>query len=124
MGLEKTPRRGLFLLSVTEQHAALDTSASVLPAICLALGTLPLLFAAIELAGGRIRVCGLVLLMLFLVLIFVEERDSVTAAFGEAVAVIVTFTVLAFLTGWATGGRLHLTGPVVPWSRSSSLRAT
>lgn len=65
----------------------------------------------IERAGAAMRGFGLVLLMVFLALIFVDERQAVIAMFDEAVSVIVAFTVLALLAGWASARALRLDRP-------------
>lgn len=64
--------------------------------------------SVIESAGRVIRAFGLGLLILFLALVFLDERASVSAMFGEAITIIVIFTVLAWLTGWATAHALQL----------------
>ena len=64
--------------------------------------------AAIERAGQLIRASGLGLLVFFLVLVFVEQRDAVVVMFGDAVLITVTFTLLALLAGWLSGSLLRL----------------
>ena len=51
---------------------------------------------------------GLVLLALFLTMVFVDQRHAVVAMFGEAALLTVTFTLLALLAGWFSGGILQL----------------
>lgn len=65
----------------------------------------------IERAGSAIRAFGLALLLVFLALIFIDERHAVIAMFGEAVTVIVAFTLLALLAGWTSAGALRLNRP-------------
>lgn len=67
--------------------------------------------AMIERAGAAIRGFGLVLLLVFLTLIFIEERQAVIAMFDEAVTVIVAFTLLALLAGWTTARALRMDRP-------------
>ena len=64
--------------------------------------------AALERGGQFLRISGLVLLALFLALVFVDQRHAVVAMFGEAVLLTVTFTLLALLAGWFSGGILQL----------------
>jgi len=67
--------------------------------------------ALIERAGSAIRAFGLGLLLVFLTLILIDEREAVVTMFGEAIAVIVAFTLLALLAGWACAGVLRLGRP-------------
>ncbi len=66
--------------------------------------------AAIERGGQVMRASGLGLLVFFLLLVFVEQRDAVVVMFGDAVMVTVTFTLLALLAGWLSGSFLRLNG--------------
>ncbi len=64
--------------------------------------------AALERGGQALRFSGLGLLVLFLALVFVDQRHAVVAMFGEALLLTFTFTLLAFLAGWFSGGVLQL----------------
>jgi bile acid:Na+ symporter, BASS family len=64
--------------------------------------------AALERGGQVLRVSGLGLLALFLALVFVDQRHAVVAMFGEALLLTFTFTLLALLAGWFSGGILQL----------------
>jgi bile acid:Na+ symporter, BASS family len=64
--------------------------------------------AALERGGQVLRISGLGLLVLFLALVFVDQRHAVVAMFGEALLLTFTFTLLALLAGWFSGGILHL----------------
>jgi bile acid:Na+ symporter, BASS family len=64
--------------------------------------------AALERGGQVLRVSGLGLLVLFLALVFVDQRHAVAAMFGEALLLTFTFTLLALLAGWFSGGILQL----------------
>lgn len=64
--------------------------------------------ATLERRGQVLRVSGLGLLVLFLALVFVDQRHAVVAMFGEALLLTFTFTLLALLGGWFGDRTLHL----------------
>jgi len=63
---------------------------------------------AVARGGKAIRTFGLGLLAIFLALVFIEQRHTVAELFGEAVVLVVAFTLLALVAGWFTGSMLHL----------------
>ena len=64
--------------------------------------------ATIERAARVLRASGLGLLVFFLALVFFDQRNTVVTTFGEAALLTVTFTLLALLAGWLSGGILRL----------------
>lgn len=64
--------------------------------------------AAIEASGRRIRAFCFLLLLAFLTLVVIEEREAVIAMLSEALAVIFVFTLLALVAGWASARTLKL----------------
>lgn len=64
---------------------------------------------AVERIGATIRTSGLSLLVLFLGLVFFDQRHAVVDIFLETALLTVTFTALALVAGWTTGWILQLT---------------
>jgi BASS family bile acid:Na+ symporter len=56
----------------------------------------------------RIRIAGLVLLVALLVLILVDQRETVIATYRAALWLAGLFTLLAFIVGWLVGAGVRL----------------
>jgi bile acid:Na+ symporter, BASS family len=67
--------------------------------------------AALERYDGAIRGFGLGLLVLFLAIVVVDQRDAVFEMISDATRVTLSFTALALLTGWLFGRLFGLNGP-------------
>jgi bile acid:Na+ symporter, BASS family len=67
--------------------------------------------AALERYDGAIRGFGLGMLVLFLAMVVVDQRDAVFAMIYDATQLTVAFTALALLTGWLFGRLFGLNGP-------------
>jgi len=64
--------------------------------------------AQVERHAVHIRIAGVVLLVALLVLILVDQRETVIATYGSALWLSGMFTLLAFAAGWLVGAALLL----------------